>query len=215
SRGPRLLGTELTWLAGESSVEQALHLLQERAARRAVHARGGRGAGVRRGRARAGRVRGGRGRGRGDDRRADALVGRLLRREDLGVDVLDLRLDPELHRVAVAHHHRTLAEIEGHAAARPGIRRNHIDRAVLAGELALDREHAIGRLLDQDALDGPLFALRVLVLEAGRPELRPEGLAGARDLLIEPEPLAGWVRAEGEDVEEGAAAAAGERRVTD
>src|SRR5262249_16894141 len=138
SRGPRLLGAELTWLAGQSSVEQALHLLQERAARRAIHARGGRGAGVRRGRAGGGRVRGGRGRGRGDDGRTDAVVGRLLRREELGVDVLDLRLDAELHRVAVAGR-GALAELESHAAAGARIRREHVDRAVLAGELHLDR----------------------------------------------------------------------------
>src|SRR5262249_39086847 len=127
---------------------------------------------------------------------------------------LDLRLDSELHRVAVARG-GARAELEGHAAAGARVRRDHVDRAVLAGELHLDRERAVGGLLHDHALDRALVALAVLVLEASAPRSRPEGLAGRGYALRERELLRSGVSAVCEDVEESAARTTGERGIAD
>src|SRR5262249_21761047 len=135
-------------------------------------------------------------------------------REHLAVEVLDLRLRSELHRVAIAGGSR-LAELEGHAAAGADVRRNHADEAVLARELRLDGEEAVRRPLDDQALHGSVVvAPRILVLErwAG---FRPEGLPGAGGALRQLEGLARPVRAVRDDFEDGPTGATGERRRPD
>src|SRR5262249_34934094 len=133
--------------------------------------------------------------------------------EHLRVDVLH-GPGPEIHRVTVARS-GALAELEGHAATGSQVRRNHVDRPVLAVEFGLDREGAAARQLDDQDIHRALVDSRVLVLVSAGPDCRPELLPRAAGALRQREGLLRRVRAERDDVEDGSTGAASESRVTD